>query len=203
MKIRHLRAGRLRTGAVALTAAALLATGASGAVASAPADAGQQRTAVSAPAELPDNSWWGVPNGETTFGYDEHSPGYQFGCNGDERHKGLDIGAPTGTKIHAWGTGEVVGSGYDDGGYHRWIQVYFPEIDMSMTLGHLLDGSQMDVGTKFEEGDVWAEIGTEADGINHTHVHYRASKGNHGANPISPCDDMDPFVIWDALGLPA
>ncbi|WP_180929130.1 M23 family metallopeptidase [Streptomyces sp. AJS327] len=202
MRTTRFRSTGVRAGAVAVAAVALLATSASGAVAAAPADTARHAASVSAQDGLPDNSWWGVPNGETTAAYNEHFPGYAFGCDGDERHKGLDIGAPTGTTIHAWGEGEVVGTGYDDGGYHRWIQVYFPSIDMSMTLGHLLDGSEKAVGSTFKEGDVLAEVGTEADGINHTHVHYRAAKGNHGAEPVGPCEDMDPFVIWEALGLP-
>lgn len=152
-------------------------------------------------AEMPDGTWWGVQDGETTTAYNEYNAGYQFGCNGDQRHKGIDVGAPTGTTIYAWGSGEVVGRGYDDGGYNRWIQVYFPSVDMSMTLGHLLDGSEMAVGTKFAQGDKWAEVGTVDDGLNHSHVHYRASNGNHGNSAIGPCEDMDPFVIWDALGL--
>ncbi|OEU96391.1 M23 family metallopeptidase [Streptomyces oceani] len=203
MTNRRRRAGTFRTGAVAVAAVALLTTGVTGAVATTPADSVRQSTTVSAQAELPDDSWWGVRDGKTTTPYNEYNPGYKFGCNGDQRHKGLDIGAPTGTTIHAWGSGKVVGTGYDDGGYHRWIQVYFPSIDMSMTLGHLLDGSQLKVGSTFEKGDVWAKVGTEADGLNHPHVHYRASKGNHGEAAIGPCEDMDPFVIWDALGLPA
>ncbi len=194
---------------VAMAAGLFLAgaTATAGATESAPAHQRPALASVSesavAPNDLPDNTWWGVTNGETTTSYDEYIPGYEFGCNGDQRHKGLDVGAETGSPIYAWSDGEVVGRGYDDGGYHRWIQVYFPDVDMSMTLGHLLNGSEMQVGDTFSQGDKWAEVGTVADGLNHAHVHYRAAEGNWGASAIGPCDDMDPFVIWDALGLPA
>jgi len=153
-------------------------------------------------AVMPANTWWGVRGGRTTSEYNEYFPGYAFGCNGDQRHKGVDVGAPTGNRIHAWGTGRVVGRGFDPGGYNRWIQVYFPRIDMSMTLGHLLNGSEMTVGTTFQVGDLWGRIGTVEDGLNHSHVHYRAGWGNHGDNPIGPCNDVDPYIVWDALDVP-
>ncbi|MFY1593155.1 M23 family metallopeptidase [Micromonospora sp. WMMD737] len=157
--------------------------------------------AVAAP--LPAGTWWGVEDGRTTSNYKEYFPGYQFGCGGDQRHKGVDVGAPTGNRIYAWGAGRVVGRGYDPGGYNRWIQAYFPSVNMSLTLGHLLDGSELRVGTTFTKGTRWAKIGTRADGLNHSHVHFRAARGNHGASPIGPCEDMNPFILWDALGLPS
>ncbi|MFJ9890509.1 M23 family metallopeptidase [Streptomyces sp. NPDC091287] len=195
-------AGEPRRTLAAVAAAVVMVTGL--AVASPAASAS---TAVSAPpvaaAELPAGTWWGVQGGVTTSNYNEYFPGYQFGCNGDQRHKGVDVGAPTGNQVYAWGRGRVVGRGYDPGGYNRWIQVYFPSVDMSLTLGHLLDGSELRVGTTFTRGALWAKVGTRADGLNHAHVHFRATRGNHGASPIGPCEDMNPFVLWDALGLPS
>lgn len=158
---------------------------------------------VSTAATMPAGTWWGVYNGRTTASFDEYIPGYDFGCNGAPYHAGVDVGAPTGNWIYAWGPGRVVGRGYDNGGYNRWIQVYFPSTNQSLTLGHLLDGTELPVGTWFERGDKWAEIGTNADGLGASHVHFRADWGNHGYYPISPCEDINPFVVWDDLGNPS
>ncbi|MFE9042563.1 M23 family metallopeptidase [Streptomyces sp. NPDC007818] len=191
-----------RTAVAALASAGLLAAlPVTTAAATGPGTIAAARSADAA--ALPAGTWWGVKGGYTTANYNEYFPGYQFGCNGDQRHKGVDVGAPTGNRVYAWGNGRVVGRGYDAGGYNRWIQVYFPSVNMSLTLGHLLDGSELRVGTTFRKGDVWAKVGTKADGLNHAHTHFRAARGNHGASPIGPCEDMNPFIIWDALGLPS
>jgi len=196
-----------RTTAAALTAAGLLVALAptTATADSSPATASTKPVAqsVDTAAALPAGTWWGVQGGRTTSHYNEYFPGYKFGCNGDQRHKGVDVGAPTGNRIYAWGRGRVVGRGYDPGGYHRWIQVYFPSVNMSLTLGHLRDGSEMPVGTTFNKGALWAKVGTKTDGLNHAHVHFRAARGNHGTAPIGPCEDMNPFTLWNALGLPS
>ncbi|MFB6550768.1 MULTISPECIES: M23 family metallopeptidase [unclassified Streptomyces] len=186
-----------------LAAAAAMVAGLMAAAPAAAAPDQKSATARAVAAELPAGTWWGVQGGVTTSHYNEFFPGYRFGCDGDQRHKGVDVGAPTGNRVYAWGRGRVVGRGYDPGGYNRWIQVYFPSVDMSLTLGHLLDGSEMRVGTTFTRGARWAKVGTEADGLNHSHVHFRAARGNHGASPVGPCEDMNPFILWDALGLPS
>lgn len=149
---------------------------------------------------IPAGTWWGVYDGYTTAEYNEYIEGYQFGCNGDQRHKGVDVGASTGNYAYAWGPGKVVGTGYDGGGYNRWMQVYFPSTDQSLTLGHLLDGSQLAVGTWFEKGDYWARVGTADDGLGSPHIHFRAGWGNHGWSPIGPCEDIDPYIVWRDLG---
>ncbi|MDT0382331.1 hypothetical protein RM572_26585 [Streptomyces sp. DSM 42041] len=197
-----------RTGALSAVAGLLASAliGAAPAVAAGPvhpSSAAKQASATSVRASLPAGTWWGVKNGRTTSAYNQYFPGYQFGCRGDQRHKGVDVGAPTGSRSYAWGRGRVVGRGYDPGGYNRWIQVYFPSVNMSLTLGHLLDGSELRVGTSFTRNTVWAKVGTKADGLNHRHIHFRAARGNHGASPIGPCEDMNPFILWDALGLPS
>ncbi|MGW8986326.1 M23 family metallopeptidase [Streptomyces parvus] len=193
---------------LAVTATAVAALSLTTAIGASAAPAATARTSavvssVEARASLPAGTWWGVQGGRTTANYNQFFSGYKFGCNGDQRHKGVDVGAPTGNRIYAWGAGRVVGRGYDAGGYHRWIQVYFPSVNMSLTLGHLRDGSEMKLGTTFAKGARWATVGTKADGLNHAHVHFRAARGNHGAAPIGPCEDMNPFIVWDALGLPS
>lgn len=164
------------------------------------ASATAESSDVSTATSMPAGTWWGVYDGYTHHTFDEYIPGYTFGCNGAPYHAGVDVGAPTGNWIYAWGPGKVVGRGYDDGGYNRWIQVYFPSTNQSLTLGHLLNGTELPVGTWFDKGDKWAEIGTAEDGLGVPHVHFRADWGNHGYYPISPCEDIDPFVVWDDLG---
>lgn len=195
----------IRRGAATVTVVMGLVLGTAVGTANAgPATGAPERTAssITVQSTMPAGTWWGVRGGRTTASYNQYFPGYRFGCRGDQRHKGVDVGAPTGNRIHAWGKGRVVGRGYDTGGYNRWIQVYFPRVNMSLTLGHLRNGTEMRVGQHFTRGRVWARIGTKADGLNHSHVHYRAARGNHGRYPIGPCEDMNPFILWKALGLP-
>lgn len=79
-------------------------------------------------AQLPAGRWWGDQDGVTTSHYNEFFPGH---------------------RLYAWGRGRGVGRGYDPGGCNRWIQIHFPSVDMSLTLGHLLGGSETRVGTTF------------------------------------------------------
>lgn len=169
------------------------------------------------PSGLPKNTWWGVHNGENHNGYNilMYNGNYPFGCNGDSRHKGIDIrpkgswvrgigAVPSFTRnsIYAWGRCVVRINGYDAGGYYRYIQVYFPKVNMTLTLGHLKNGSTYPVGTWFNEGDHMGDIGTKRDGLGARHVHYRVSRGDWGEYTIPPCRDMNPFILWNALDLP-
>lgn len=162
------------------------------------------------------NAWWGVVGGENHNGYNVRMySGYQFGCNGDERHKGIDI-RPKGSGgpgnfidagvpgyILAWGDGIIRFNSYDDGGYNRFIGVYFPSIDMSLDIGHLRNGDVRfrDTGDRFEQGEILASIGSKDDGLGARHVHFRAGSGHWGATAITPCKDINPYRVWQALGL--
>lgn len=130
---------------------------------------------------------------------------YPFGCN-DSRHHGRDIGGAKskaeGAPIYSWGRCVVRLNSYDPGGYARYIQVYFPDANWSLTLGHLLNGSAYPVGTWFEAGDLMARIGTREDGILNSHVHLRSAPGDW-RKAIDPCSDHDPLILWRKLGLPA
>src|SRR5690625_2142827 len=93
------------TMATALLLAGAVGTGAATEAGSAAASAAQvapiSANALSSQRALPDNTWWGIVNGESSAAYNEHCPGYEFGCSGDELHKGVDISAETGTGIYA------------------------------------------------------------------------------------------------------
>ena len=59
------------------------------------------------------------------------------------QHKGVDMAAPTGTSVFVACEGEVLRTGYDAGGYGRFIEVAHPN-GMSTLYAHL---SRVDVAT--------------------------------------------------------
>lgn len=157
-----------------------------------------------------EQAWWGVDGGETTHEYDEYlrNGSYRFGCLGDSRHKGVDVRAETGSPIRAWGRGYVRYNSYDAGGYNRFIGLYYPDANMSVDMGHLLNGSvRVGVGEWFEAGQVLALMGTEQDGLGRKggvedqHVHFRVGVGDWENRAVSPCNDINPYKLWKALGL--
>lgn len=158
-------------------------------------------------------TWWGVEDGEHHNGYNilMNRGRYPFGCGGDSRHKGLDV-RPKNTGSHrtgfwadgkryrvwSWGYCILRWNAYNNGGYHRYIQVYFPEVDASLTIGHVMNGSTYPVGTVFQTGDRWCDVGTLRDGLGARHIHYRAAWGDWHS-PIGPCNDIHPGRVWNAL----
>lgn len=163
--------------------------------------------------KMPAGSFYGVEQGEMHNDYNILMYGgrYPFGCNGDSRHKGVDSRPKASRKwgrwiadggrwdVYAWGKCVVRVNGYDDGGYHRYMQLYFPEVNMTMTAGHLMNGTAHPVGTWFERGDKIAECGTKRDGLGARHVHYRVSQGDWKQTVIPPCRDMHPAVLFNLL----
>lgn len=156
---------------------------------------------------IPRGTWWAVGKKgrwgrkpRTTTGYKVYCwrGRYPFGCSGNSRHHGLDIGNQKGMPIYAWGRCVIRVNGYDHGGYARYVQVFFPDVNWSLTLGHLLNGSTYPVGTWFRKGQYIARVGTKRDGINHPHVHYRAAPGDW-RRAIPPCADRPPGILWNKL----
>lgn len=123
-------------------------------------------------------------------------------ARGNSRHHGVDVGNVTGMRIWAWMDGYVVSGGYDRYGYRRWIQVYYPRANVTVTHGHLLNGSQIRVGARVRRNSYLAKIGTRYDGINHPHDHIRAAWGRW-VRPIPACSDIPPLRAWRACGMPA
>lgn len=168
---------------------------------------------------LVDRCWWlvGERNGRmprTTIGYKQKigkgfkNNYYPYGCNGNSRHHGVDVGGAKsyaqGMPIFAWGRGYVRFNSYDPTGYRRFLGLYYPSVDKSVDIGHLLNGSvQVRVGGWFDPGQFLARIGTKKDGILNSHVHIRCASGNFGKHAISPCKDEHPIITWRQLGLPA
>lgn len=158
---------------------------------------------------MPAGTWWGVgrykgrrPRTVTGHGVLLWKGKYPFGCNARpqtrSRHMGLDIGNIPGSPLYAWADGYVIATGYDAGGYHRWLQVVFPSVNWSLTLGHLLNGSQVRVGTRFQRGQYLARIGTKRDGLTYPHVHYRSAPGRW-RRCITPCASVPPIRLWNRL----
>lgn len=96
------------------------------------------------------------------------------------RHAGIDIAAPQGTGVRVAAEGRVIRTGYDAGGYGRFIEVRHPN-GMSTLYGHL---SRVDVAT----GDVVAQgrrIGLVGSTGRSTgpHLHFEVRRGDRQVNP--------------------
>ncbi len=96
-------------------------------------------------------------------------------------HDGVDIAAPTGTGVLVAAEGRVLRTGYDAGGYGRFIEVQHPN-GMSSLYGHL---SRIDVAS----GDVVApgqRIGLVGSTGRSTgpHLHFEVRRGDRQVNPV-------------------
>lgn len=98
------------------------------------------------------------------------------------RHEGVDIAAPKGTGVFSAAEGSVLRTGYDAGGYGRFIEIRHPN-GMSTLYGHL---SRVDVAS----GDaVYAglRIGLVGSTGRSTgpHLHFEVRRGERQVNPVS------------------
>jgi len=96
-------------------------------------------------------------------------------------HDGVDIAAPTGTSVRVAAEGRVLRTGYDAGGYGRFIEVQHPN-GMSSLYGHL---SRIDIAS----GDVVApgqRIGLVGSTGRSTgpHLHFEVRRGDRQVNPV-------------------
>lgn len=164
---------------------------------------------------MPRGTWWGLENAEHHNGYNiiMYRGRYPFGCRGDSRHKGYDA-RPRGSRrwgrfianrsrnrFYSWGRCVVRFVRYDPGGYHTFVGLYFPHVNMSMDVGHLKRGSTVRAGKWLRRGDVIGLCGTKRDGLGARHVHIRVSRGNWKQWSIPPCRDVYPGILWRKVGL--
>ncbi|WP_235561501.1 M23 family metallopeptidase [Brevundimonas sp. Root1279] len=98
------------------------------------------------------------------------------------RHKGVDIAAPTGTSVFASAEGEVLRTGYDAGGYGRFIEVRHPN-GMSTLYAHL---SRVDVhtGEAVTADERIGLVGTTGRSTG-PHLHFEVRRGGEQVNPAA------------------
>lgn len=96
-------------------------------------------------------------------------------------HKGIDLAAPTGTRVGSSRAGEVTRSGYDKGGYGNWVEVRHADGTTSR-YGHL-NKRGVKVGDKVGQGGFLGSVGnTGVSTGSHLHFEIRDAKGR----PVNP-----------------
>lgn len=105
----------------------------------------------------------------------------RFGYRGGEFHKGLDIAAGTGTDVHAFADGEVVFSGWDNGGY-GYLVIVAHNNGYETYYAH---NSKLIVkaGQTVTRGQVISKVGNtgNSDG---SHCHFEIRRKGSPVNPI-------------------
>ncbi len=97
-------------------------------------------------------------------------------------HKGVDIAAPQGTSVFVASEGEVVRTGYEAGGYGRFIEVRHPN-GMSTLYAHL---SRVDVarGDRLGSGERIGLVGSTGRSTG-PHLHFEVRRNEAQVNPVS------------------
>ena len=98
------------------------------------------------------------------------------------QHKGVDIAAPQGTSVFVACEGEVLRTGYDSGGYGRFIEVRHPN-GMSTLYAHL---SRVDVarGDRLGSGERIGLVGSTGRSTG-PHLHFEVRRNDAQVNPTS------------------
>jgi murein DD-endopeptidase MepM/ murein hydrolase activator NlpD len=133
----------------------------------------------SAEAYLPDGSQnfsgyiWPA-RGVLTSGY-----GWRWG----RMHRGIDIGAPTGTPVYAAAAGVVEFSGWNSGGYGNMVEIRHADGSMTRYAHH--SRNLVRVGQRVRQGEQIAEIGSTGYSTG-PHLHFEVHLPNQGTvNPIA------------------
>ncbi|MBA8825864.1 murein DD-endopeptidase MepM/ murein hydrolase activator NlpD [Saccharopolyspora lacisalsi] len=114
-----------------------------------------------------------LTQGHLTSGY--HSRGGS--------HAGIDIGAGTGTPIHAPTGGEVISSG-PASGFGKWVRVQHDDGKVTV-YGHI-NTSSVSVGQRVEAGQQIATVGSRGQSTGpHLHFEVRLAPGGQEINPLS------------------
>jgi murein DD-endopeptidase MepM/ murein hydrolase activator NlpD len=111
------------------------------------------------------------------------------------RHEGVDIAAPTGTGVRVAAEGRILRTGYDAGGYGRFIEVRHPN-GMSTLYGHL---SRIDVasGDAVVSGQRIGLVGSTGRSTG-PHLHFEVRRGDRQVNPAKVMGREFAMVVSDA-----
>lgn len=123
----------------------------------------------------PNSKWvWPVPSTHyITSGYGPRDGGF---------HKGIDIGAPTGTPIVAVADGRVLFSG-SASGFGHWIVIEHGPNLMSV-YGHMYaSGLLVSVGQDVKAGQVIARVGSDGESTG-PHLHFAVATGISGGSML-------------------
>lgn len=98
------------------------------------------------------------------------------------QHKGVDMAAPTGTSVFVACEGEVLRTGYDAGGYGRFIEVAHPN-GMSTLYAHL---SRIDVATgdRVSADERIGLVGSTGRSTG-PHLHFEVRRNSAQVNPTT------------------
>ena len=111
------------------------------------------------------------------FGYRIH-PIYKT----RKMHTGIDLTAPTGTKIYATGDGKVVKAGLSKGGYGQRVIINH-DYGYKTVYAHLKQVFVSE-GQKLKRGEVLGSLGNTGHSTG-AHLHYEVRKSNIPINPIN------------------
>ena len=130
-------------------------------------------------------------------GYEINSPFGPRRLSGQtaRNHEGVDIAAPQGTSVYVAAEGSVVRSGYDAGGYGRFVEIRHPN-GMSTLYGHL---SRLDVasGDRLSAGEKIGLVGSTGRSTG-PHLHFEVSRGGRQINPVKVMGRSFEVVLADA-----
>lgn len=111
------------------------------------------------------------------FGYRIH-PIYKT----RKMHTGIDLTAPTGTKVYATGNGKIVKAGMSKGGYGNRI-IIDHGFGYKTVYAHL-SKILIKIGTKVKRGELIGLVGST--GVSTApHLHYEVRRNNKPVNPIN------------------
>lgn len=106
-----------------------------------------------------------------------------YGWRWGRMHRGIDIGAPTGTPVMAAAAGEVVFAGWNSGGFGNLVDIRHP--DGSLTRYAHNSRILVRRGQQVEQGQQISAIGSTGNSTG-PHLHFEVHPPNQGAvNPIA------------------
>jgi biotin carboxyl carrier protein len=119
-----------------------------------------------------------LPNSKLTsaFGY-RTSP---FGGNRVDLHRGMDLAAPTGTKIYSPAKGTVLSSDWSNNGYGLMVTLDHG-FGLTTRYAHLSE-SLVEAGQEVERGQVLAKVGSTGRSTG-PHLHYETVLGGVPVDP--------------------